>query len=452
MAPVQELQAIVDYTDAYVRPLILSALRSHIPSSTLRILDSPPTSLSTSTPSYDPLKPLLQWRDYESLDFEHALSPASPAPQLINAYVIRKALIRKHFLAHTAHSFTVKNPNSALARHFAPGEHFELDYAEFLDDALVEAFDLRAALDANETESATERQWWILKPGMSDRGQGIRLFSSLRELTAVFEAWEGDEPDEDDDGNGDGDGDGDDEDGDGLVTSHLRHFVAQPYIHPPLLVPQAPFANRKFHIRTYVVAAGALQVYVYDEMLALFASEAYVPPWEASGAGEAPNNGADDNAASEDAQLLQRMRNVHLSNTCVQSASGATKEASVFTLDNLPLTPEDLSAIKAQIRATTADLFRAALAQPVHFQAQARAFEIFGLDFLVSAEPTRVWLLEVNAFPDFAQTGDELGERVVGGLFGEVVRRVVGPGLGIDTGDGDGGKLLRVLDEETGLH
>jgi hypothetical protein len=43
-----------------------------------------------------------------------------------------------------------------------------------------------------------------------------------------------------------------------------------------------------------------------------------------------------------------------------------------------------------------------------------RSFELYGFDMLVDAE-WKVWLLEANAEPDFAQTGAEL-ERVVAGV------------------------------------
>lgn len=55
----------------------------------------------------------------------------------------------------------------------------------------------------------------------------------------------------------------------------------------------------------------------------------------------------------------------------------------------------------------------------VHFQTLPNAFEVFGLDFLVDEKGT-AWLLEVNAFPDFKQTGEELRE-LVGGLWEGVV-------------------------------
>ena len=208
-------------------------------------------------------------------------------------------MIRKHHLSLTARHHVAKHPGSILASAFPTTCDFELDFAEFLDDALLEEYELTESLAANEAKPPSERTWWILKPGMSDRAQGIRLFSTTAELAEIFESFEGDS---------EGEGDGDDDDGDGderhrgshhhtsVVTSQLRHFVAQKYVHPPLLV-----GNRKFHIRAYVLAMGGLQVHVFRQMLALFAAKDYAPPWDDGG----------DLAA-------------HLTNTCLQTAAIST--------------------------------------------------------------------------------------------------------------------------------
>lgn len=248
----------------------------------------------------------------------------------------------------------------------------------------------------NESKPAEDRAWWILKPGMSDRGQGIRLFSTLEELQLIFEEWEADSPDSDDDE------EKHDEEGgkDYIVTSHLRHFTTQPYIHPPLLIPS--LGNRKFHIRTYVLAYGSLKVFVYKQMLALFASQEYTNPWTSSS--------PQDLAA-------------HLTNTCLQSGSHDGSVLSFFS-DDLPLPQKQKDDIFKQICETTGEVFEAAAkGMMVHFQTLPNAFEVFGLDFLVDGDG-RAWLLEVNAFPDFKQTGGDL-KGIVGGLWGEVVKEVV---------------------------
>jgi len=339
---------------------------------------------------------------------------------MTNAYIIRKALIRKHYLSNTVESWIAKHPDSILATNVKPSCSFELDYAEFLDDALVEAWELKAGMEGNEGKPASEREWWILKPGMSDRGQGIRLFSTVEELQAIFEQWEAENPDSD------GEYDEDDtehpkteEESDAaeekskdyIITSHLRHFLAQPYIHPPLLLPDD---SRKFHIRTYVLAFGALKVYVYKPMLALFSSKPYVPSWSSS---------------SSDIDLA-----AHLTNTCLRTSSSSSSTSStlpaVSLLSSLTLpTPIALESIETQIFALTAEIFEAAArSQSIHFQPLQNCFEVFGLDFLVDADG-KVWLLECNAFPDFGQTGADL-RGVVGG-FWEAVMALVGNWWGL---------------------
>jgi tubulin--tyrosine ligase len=446
----KSVRAIVEYEDEYVQPIIVDALQSQLGEHCELADDMEEISRDR----------VLQIRAYEAIDFEHGMSNPET---LMNAYVIRKALIRKHYLSNIIHHWTAKNPESCLRKNFMPAEDFELDYAEFLDEALVETFDLRASCEQNATLEPEQRKWWILKPSMSDRGQGIRLFSTEEELQAIFDKWEEQNPDDDDDEENDDDDDAaaerarrssspdirDDEDtqksGDYIVTSHLRHFVAQPYIHPPLLISDAPFSDRKFHIRTYVIAAGALRVYVYSHMLALFASETYSPPWS-SDAG---------NSSAEGSDLLQRMRNVHLTNTCVQRSGNNhhIDENNVFLLSKLPLSTSAHDSIQKQIQDTTSELFRAAAASPTDFQALPNAFEVFGVDFIVD-EANNVWLLEVNAFPDFAQTGEELKNLVVKGLWKEIADVIIAPHFGIntktaETNSGEG-RLTEVLDLNMG--
>ena len=92
----------------------------------------------------------------------------------------------------------------------------------------------------------------------------------------------------------------------------------------------------------------------------------------------------------------------------------------------------------------------------IHFQPLPNAFEIFGLDFMVGVEEDgelRTWLLEVNAFPDFRQTGEDC-KGVVEGLMEGVVKVGIAPFFGVDgteEGDTKGGEgLVRVLDVDLG--
>ncbi|KAK6349128.1 hypothetical protein TWF730_009884 [Orbilia blumenaviensis] len=395
-----ELHALIDYTDdkTYVQPLIESAIHKHLPSA--KLLQNP-TTLPSKTP-------LLTWTSYESLDFQTLLS--NPTTNLFNAYIIRKALIRKHYLLHTIESYIKKNPTSILKTAAPVSVEFEVDYAEFLDEALVEGYELLESLEKNAELEGDSREWWILKPGMSDRGVGIRLFSTMEELQAIFEGWEEPESDEEDDEEEEDtetpSGDNKEKQGNGVVTSRLRHFVAQTYIPPMLLTPKQDTGSgpRKFHIRTYVLAYSALKVYIYKNMLALFAASAYTLPSQLQ------------DVTSDTTDL-----SAHLTNTCLQSGvhDGSVipfwKLSELFTVEK-----ETVEGWYSQLREITADVFKAAVSGGrIHFQPLPNAFEVFGFDFLVG-EDGGVRILEVNAFPDFKQTGEEEKE-LVAGLFDGVV-------------------------------
>lgn len=414
--------ALVDYEDDYVQPLILKALRKNSYQSSFKLIHDISELPSSGVP-------LLQWRQYEQIDFDSALRYSH---LLVNSYVFRKALIRKHYLSNTIAHWVAKHPESSLKEHWKVGVEFELDYAEFLDDALVDAFELRESFEKNEGREPREREWWILKAGMADRGQGIRLFSTFEELEAIFQEWEEEELEDDhnaphrDAPNGEEAPErelvADADNTYGTMTSQLRHFVVQPYIHPPLLI--ASSGRRKFHIRTYVLAVGALKVYVYRPMLTLFAVEPYEPPWQS-----------------------QDLRS-HLTNTCLQGSN--VREGSVRTFWDLrDLSKAQKDDIFGQVCTVTGEVFEAAArVSSIHFQPLPNAFEIFGLDFLVDAEGT-AWLLEVNSFPDFKQTGKEL-QVMVEELFDGVVKVAIKPfyGLGEDNERPDA--MEKVVDLDLG--
>ncbi|KAH8642994.1 tubulin-tyrosine ligase [Alternaria alternata] len=469
--PGEKIYALVNYEDPYVQPLILAALKKRLPASTHEFITSP-----SQLPS--PSSRFLQWVQYESIDFDHLVEHSSSS--LSNAYVIRKALIRKHYLSTTIANWITKYPDSVLKKHVKPSVEFEVDYAEFLDDALVEAWELKESWARNEEldsaedeeEAAKKKEWWILKPGMSERGQGIRLFSSEEELTAIFEEWDPESDDDEEEEDGDARSDAgasntDDrkeekDEGNGIITSQLRHFIAQPYIHPPLLLSppslatasssSSPETLRKFHIRTYVLATGALQVYVYRPMLALFAARPYVPPWDA--------------ALQENREEAMK---AHLTNTCLQDSGD--REGSVGLFWDLPETipgqPPFTSSngktldvgkgwkdqVFSQILKTTSQTFEAAArGMSIHFQPLPNSFEIFGWDFMVGIEGNgelNTYLLEVNAFPDFRQTGDELSG-MIEGLFGGVVNKGVAPFFGLNVEQEGDDDMVKVLDVDLG--
>lgn len=170
--------AVID-ADPCVLPLIhSSSLLANFPTHSYQLLAS--LEQLPSAANY-----LLQIAPYVSLDFAHVLN--HPTTSLANSSKIRKAWIRKHFLHNTITSWWSKHSNDSSFKGYVPlTVGFEVDYAEFLDEAPMECWEL-------EETWKDEREWWILKPSMSDQGQGVRLFSTEEELNSIFE--ECDEPD-----------------------------------------------------------------------------------------------------------------------------------------------------------------------------------------------------------------------------------------------------------------
>lgn len=321
---------------------------------------------------------------------------------------VRKALIRKHYLLNTIYQFVVKNPYSILTTAFPAAYHLEVDYAEFLDDALDEAFELRSEIEQGDST-------WILKPSMSDRGQGIRIFRTIDGLQEIFDSFEEQEQEQDNE---------EEEEGEtGVVTSQMRHFVVQKYVANPLLL--AHHGNRKFHVRTYVIAVGAIKVYVYQSMLALFALSQY-------------------NKSSSDEDVVDLIG--HLTNTCLQGESKDDGSVSTFWELN-GLDHSQKKHIYDQICAITGDVFKAAITTDrFNFQPLPNAFELYGLDFLVD-DQLNVSVLEVNAYPDFKQTGDEL-KNIIVGLLDAVTVQAVAPFFSAKSHTPTDERLSLVLDQD----
>ena len=188
---------------------------------------------------------------------------------------------------------------------------------------------------------------------------------------------------------------------------------------------------------------------MYTDILALFASQPYEPPSSTSL----------DSDGDEGDPLVSSLA-AHLTNTCLQTEGEA--ESSVFLLSDLvgktifkPVesvgrkqpTRSDTLSRKQMDRAidtigqVVGETFKAALGQPNHFAVSKSSFEVFGVDLLLSLPETNesnsagtadeesdlnVHLLEVNACPDFKQSGEGLHE-VIGRLFEGVLEVAVKP-------------------------
>lgn len=316
--------------------------------------------------------------DYEDVDLD--LIQQYPSRYFVPTYIYRKALIRKHFLAFTIEHFVAKNPLSSLKNAFPTSYHLHVDYAEFLDDSLDEAYELRGEIESGE-------KLWILKPSMSDKGQGIRIFRSVDQLQAIFDEFDQDLEIEDEEEDSQGNT--------GIIISHLRHFIVQEYQANPLLLPE--YDNRKFHLRVYVLSVGDLKIYIFESILTLFASDSYIYPAY--------------NVEIENSGVISLAG--HLTNTCLQD--GANPLVVPFW-DLIGVHASKKNAIFDSIKAITLDLFQAAhTVDKINFQAMPNSLEIFGVDFLVNDDYS-VKLLEVNSYPDFKQTGDEL-KKIIYDLF-----------------------------------
>jgi tubulin--tyrosine ligase len=159
-----------------------------------------------------PLPPkLIQWATYDCID--HSLVASHSNIVLSSSYTIRKALIRKHFLARCIQSYLVKRSESSLAKAVPRTWDIDISHADELDEMWSdELWDLGNRLvDPDDSKS-----WYILKPGMADRGMGIRLFDSKDSLYKIFQEFEGDSDDEQVE-----------DTGTSVMTSQLRHFVIQ---------------------------------------------------------------------------------------------------------------------------------------------------------------------------------------------------------------------------------
>lgn len=194
----------------------------------------------------------------------------------------------------------------------------------------------------------------------------------------------------------------------------------------------------QFHLRVYCVASGALKVYVCTRILALFAPVPYTKP-EAEGKGEIDLK-------------------PHLTNTCLQTELGEEHVRlfdelvgrRILSGDSCEFTKEDLNSIVCQISGVLGDTFRAAVDSPVHFQVFhcifsipssnslhlqpfPNAFELYGVDFLVSDNGSsdttgrfQVKLLEINAEPAIEMTGPRL-TWILEDLFKSIARTCVEP-------------------------
>ncbi|KAI8390265.1 tubulin-tyrosine ligase family-domain-containing protein, partial [Blakeslea trispora] len=336
----------------------------------------------------------LQWLEYELINWHHL---SRHDDSLANAYCIRKGFIRKSQLSYNLTKYLSKCPDSILKQAIPETWLFELDHVDYFEEAMNEVFEVER--DLLNTE---ENHMFIIKPSMANKAAGIKVFNSLDQLRAMFES--------DDEESDEEEYDSDRED-----LSQVREWVIQRYIDRPLLVDK-----RKFHVRAYVLAKSNIEVYLYRDMLALFAMKPY------------DTNHLDDNL-------------IHLTNTCIQTdQEGFDEQASVKLFWDLDLPNEMKQKAFEQMKQILADVFDACTSEMTTFQALPNAFELFGIDFMID-EDYQVYFLEANAFPDFKQTGNDL-KHIIQQLFEATSRVAIEPFF---TGEKDvqDDKLVKVYEK-----
>ncbi|KAJ7102237.1 tubulin-tyrosine ligase [Mycena belliarum] len=433
------LNAVVSWPNAPVtKRLVLNALQS---------LDPPPAIVASPSDGCS-----LLWSTYDDLD--HELVHSRRDTVLSSSYTFRKALIRKHFLSRCLHAYLTKHPDSILKDAAPKTFEIEISFVDELEEMFLdELWELGKELEDGG-------KWWMLKPGMADRGNGIRMFNSRAALEKIFEDFE--EADSDDDSRQSEE----EEDSTAVVTSQLRHFVIQEYLSNPLLfdpgevpIDGSPKADKlhghKFHLRAYCVASDALKVYLFHEILALFSAVPYTQPIVKE---------------DEDGDPLPVDLAPHLTNTSLQTDRGEEgvrlfKEllscqvlSKPYSMSKSQLGAEDMQAIMDQMVGILGETFKAALLNPIHFQPLPNAFELFGIDFLVTDSPIslprfQVKLLEINAEPAIELTGPRLSW-ILQDLFTAIAKVCVEPFFNPNTveaewsvGENRHG-LIKCLDEE----
>jgi hypothetical protein len=353
--------------------------------------------LPADTPQSDIARAAIWIDEYEQLDWGSILSPPY---RIASSFCVRKGLGRKGAMAERLGAHIPRCEACPLLRQL-PETALIDTYTAF--HARPAWLDARSALsealsDAEDVVSAggpTAR--WILKPSITNKGAGIVFCADFDAVKAAV-----------------------------CAERDVCSWVLQRYEPSPLLLNPIGGGGgngHKFHVRLYVLAVGALEVYVFKEALLLFAAVPFA------------------GAAFDDAAA-------HITNSCVGVGHAQWRERDmVRSLSELPALLERDGVVpnEAEGRAWAARAFRDMSTAVAHafaalegdvagYMPAPLCFELYGVDFLLTQDGRAV-LLEFNPTPDIAQTGVRLNP-VIETLIESAMKIAVDARVKIDDGSG----------------
>ncbi|KAJ2383335.1 tubulin--tyrosine ligase, partial [Coemansia sp. RSA 2559] len=165
-APVSTV--IIDMDEPYVQQILESVFAKYSP------------AIATSTQDNHQSARLMHWREYERIDWD-AVHRSSDIV-FSSAYCFRKGLIRKAQMSFNIKLYTAKHPESVLVRGIPETWVLELDDIDYLDEALMECYEVENEMKDNEGVDPLERAQFILKPSLTGRGAGIHIFDTRARL------------------------------------------------------------------------------------------------------------------------------------------------------------------------------------------------------------------------------------------------------------------------------
>jgi len=375
----------------------------------------PPTLL---TPHPAASASLFHWGEYERIDWERVHAGAQAA----SSYCVRKGLTRKAHLAFNLKKWAAKHaatrPAAAALAAATPETHvLQVDDPEYVEEALADLPEVRDAAPGSGGA-------WIAKPSLTNRGAGISIIDSPSALAAALATG----------------------------APGASEWVVQRYITPPHLL-----GRRKWHLRLYALAVGALEVWAYGGGALVLRARA---PYLTAGGCVAPLTDLDAHLTNtchgggcqrkEEARKKGRGGVVGAALRLVAGLwgggqGGAKAAAAAFappadpvtaglalSLADLPaalvaengMAPADAAAAAARLAAQASALVGeafAAVSAELSFFPLPSAWELFGFDFMVDAD-WNVYLLEANADPDVGASGEALKGLMAGLVEGTLAR------------------------------